>query len=158
MQYEFQMDTCEIDHFEEAEADIPVGARFWQYARNPRNLGTCAHSSASATGVGSCGDKVRVDLHIEDNRLVEVKFNPNGCVYTLACASAMSVMAQGRTIDEALQLQPEDVARELEVLPDDHMHCARLAVNTLGEAVSAFYGNPPEGDNFSNSSADYKGE
>lgn len=134
------MKTRHIEHFDEAKVEIPAGAKFWHYVRNPQNMGACAHASASATGVGSCGDSVCVYLRIENNILEEVGFNPEGCIYTLACASAMSAMAQGRTIDDALTLQPEDVARELEGLPDDHMHCARLAVNTLGEAVSAYYG------------------
>jgi nitrogen fixation NifU-like protein len=133
------MKTSHIEHFDEAKAIIPAGARFWQHALAPRNLGVCAKASASATGVGSCGDKVRVDLRIENHILVEVRCNPQGCVYTLACASAMSALAQGRTIDEALQLQPEDLVSELEWLPDDHMHCVHLAVNTLGETIAEYY-------------------
>lgn len=129
-----------IEHFDEAKTVIPSGARFWRYTRAPGQTGVGGRFNASATGVGSCGDKVRIDLRIENQVLEEVGFKPEGCVYTLACASAMSALAQGRTIDEALELQPEDVARELEGLPDDHMHCARLAVNTLGEAIAAYYG------------------
>lgn len=134
-----EMKTHHIEHFDEAKAVIPDGSRFWRYTRTPANAGVCTHINASATGVGSCGDKVRVDLRIENDVLVEVGFKPEGCVYTLACASAMSSLAQGRTIDEALKLQPEDVASELDGLPDDHMHCARLAVNTLGEAIAEYY-------------------
>lgn len=96
-------------------------------------------SSASAAGVGSCGDRIHVDLHIEGDILLEVKCIPQGCVYTQACASAMSVLATGRTIDQALKIQPQDVAEELEGLPEDHLHCARLAVNTLGDAIAEYY-------------------
>jgi nitrogen fixation NifU-like protein len=138
--------TDHIEHFDEAKTVIPPGARFWRYTRAPRQSGVCGRCNASATGVGSCGDKVRIDLHIENQILVEVGFKPEGCVYTLACASALSTLARGRTIDEALELQPEEVARELDGLPDDHMHCARLAVNTLGEAIAAYYGRGAAGD------------
>jgi nitrogen fixation NifU-like protein len=51
----------------------------------------------------------------------------------------MSVLASGRSVNDALKLQPEDVVEELEGLPDDHLHCARLAVNTLGEAIAEYY-------------------
>jgi nitrogen fixation NifU-like protein len=51
----------------------------------------------------------------------------------------MGALAVGKTLDEALQLQPEDVERELGGLPVDHRHCARLAVNTLGEAIADTY-------------------
>ena len=116
-----------------------AGARFWEYLRTPRNLGACPRANASATGVGSCGDKVRFDLYIENNTITEARCRPQGCVYTLVCACAAGALAQGGTIEQALQLQPEDVARELDGLPDDHMHCARLAVNTLGNAIAEFY-------------------
>lgn len=122
----------------EAVSVKPPGRRFWEHAREPRNIGVCAAPSACATGVGSCGDKIRVDLHIVADVLQEVKCIPQGCVYTLACASAMSVLATGRSIEEALQLQPEDVVNELGGLPEDHLHCARLAVNTLGDAIAEY--------------------
>jgi nitrogen fixation NifU-like protein len=118
---------------------IPPGNRFRLHARAPRNLGCCASPSASATAVGSCGDKLRVDLRIEADTLEEVRCTPEGCIYTQACASAMSVLATGRSVEQALTLQPQDVADELEGLPEDHMHCARLAVNTLGEAIAEYY-------------------
>jgi nitrogen fixation NifU-like protein len=51
----------------------------------------------------------------------------------------MSYLAFGRTLEEALKITPEDVAKELDGLPDDHMHCASLVVNTLGEAIDDFY-------------------
>jgi nitrogen fixation NifU-like protein len=117
----------------------PPGRRFWWHASHPQNIGACAATNGSAVGVGSCGDKIRVDLHIGDDVLQEVKCLPQGCIYTQACASAMSALASGRTMEEALTLQPEDVANELEGLPEDHMHCARLAVNTLGDAIADYY-------------------
>jgi len=48
-------------------------------------------------------------------------------------------LAQGRSLEEALQLEPEDVAKAFGGLPEDHRHCARLAVNTLGEAIADYY-------------------
>ena len=133
------METKHSEHLEDAVAAIPSGRRFWRHAHAPCNLGTCAAPSASATGVGSCGDRISVDLRIENDVIQEVKCAPQGCVYTRACASAMSVLAQGRTTEQALNLQPEDVVHELEGLPEDHLHCARLAVNTLGNAVAEYY-------------------
>ncbi|MEJ2037425.1 MAG: iron-sulfur cluster assembly scaffold protein [Desulfosarcinaceae bacterium] len=127
------------EHTEDAASAIPPELRFWQHARMPRNLGNCAAPSASATGVGSCGDMLRIDLRVVGDRLEEVKCAPRGCVYTLACASAVSVLATGRTVEQALKLQPEDVVDELESLPEDHLHCARLAVNTLGDAIAEYY-------------------
>jgi len=51
----------------------------------------------------------------------------------------MSMLATGCSIEQALKLQPEDVARKLGELPEDHLHCARLAINTLGDAIAEYY-------------------
>lgn len=133
------MSASNDEHMESAQKAIPPEARFWNYVRFPRHLGYCSRANASAMGVGSCGDSVCLDLCVHDGRITEVACRPNGCVYTQVCACAVSDLANGRTLDEALQIQPEDVARALDGLPRDHMHCARLAVNTLGEAVAEYY-------------------
>lgn len=117
---------------------MPPGTRFRLHARITRNPGPYAGTSAVAIGVGSCGDKIKVDLQVEDNRIRQVKCSSDGCAYTAACTDALSTLASGRRIDEALALQPEDVVEALGGLPEDHLHCARLAVNTLGEAIEDY--------------------
>ena len=133
------MQNKTIEHLDDAKKVVPAGARFWRHTKPSPMWGAGVHISASATGVGSCGDRLRVDLRIRKGILEEVQCNPQGCVYTQACGNALCKLAQGRTIEAALQIQPEDVALELECLPQDHMHCARLAVNTLGEAIADYY-------------------
>lgn len=133
------METKHPEHLDEAISVIPLDSRFWRHAREPHNLGSCQDATASAVGIGSCGDKIKVDIVVKDDALASVKCVPEGCIYTVACASAMSVLAMGCTVEQALKLQPENVSHELGGLPADHLHCARLAINTLGEAVAEYY-------------------
>jgi nitrogen fixation NifU-like protein len=130
------METKNSGHLDEELSVIPSHSRFWRHARAPYNLGSCLDATASAVGIGSCGDKIKVDIVVKDDILEKVKWIPEGCVYTVACASAMSALATGCSIEQALKLQPENVANELGGLPADHSHCARLAINTLGEAIA----------------------
>ena len=90
-------------------------------------------------GIGSCGDKVTVAIQVDQDCIKEIYQKPEGCLYTTACASAVSVLAKGRTLEDALEIQPGAVEAELGGLPEDHRHCARLAVNTLGEAIADYY-------------------
>jgi len=133
------MKTEHSEHLEDAVAAIPSGRRFWQHVREPRNLGKCRNADSSAIGVGSCGDKIQVDLRVKEDILAGEKCATQGCVHTVGCASDMSVLAMGCSIDKVLKLQPEDVVNELGGLPEDHLHCARLAINTLGEAIADYY-------------------
>jgi nitrogen fixation protein NifU and related proteins len=113
--------------------------RFLRHIRSPHNIGSLDRADGQATGVGSCGDSLQVFLRIGDETITQIRYHYEGCQYTLACASAMSKLAQGRTLPQALELEPSDVVAELGSLPADHLHCARLAVNTLGEAIDDYY-------------------
>ena len=82
----------------------------------------------------------RVFIKVKGDTITDIKAMPHGCLYTVVCASALGDLAQGRSLDEGLlQLEPEDIEKELGGLPEDHKHCARLAVNTLGEAIADHY-------------------
>jgi nitrogen fixation NifU-like protein len=122
------------DH--EAEALVQLGSKFFSHASAPLNLGTLDTPDGTGRLVGQCGDAIRVDIGLKDDVIDRIRVLPEGCVFTRACASALSSLVQGRTLEEALEIEPEDVRDVLGELPEDHMHCARLAVNTLGEAVA----------------------
>ncbi len=117
-----------------------VGKNFFTHANTPQNLGRLAGPDGTGTAVGQCGDSITVDLQVEGDVIKDIKVDPKGCLFTRACASAVSELVKGRKLAAALQVEPEDVERVLGGLPEDHMHCARLAVNTLGEAVSDVLG------------------
>ncbi|BCO08399.1 hypothetical protein GF1_07750 [Desulfolithobacter dissulfuricans] len=113
-----------------------LGQAFLTHANKPRNLGTLDDPDGSSRLVGSCGDAMRIDLKVSDNTIDDIRVLPEGCVFTRACASVAGELAKHKTLDQALQIEPEDIKNVLWTLPDDHMHCARLAVNTLGEAIA----------------------
>jgi nitrogen fixation NifU-like protein len=125
----------------DGEFPVPgeVGEQFLHLARFPKNIGIIDNPSAKGAAVGKCGDSIEVSLRIDLGTIVDIKVLPHGCLYTLVCASAMSELAMGRDLDQALELEPHQVADALGGLPEDHLHCARLAVNTLGEAIADYY-------------------
>jgi len=118
-----------------------VSELFIGHVRKPRNLGFLENPSGRGTAVGQCGDSMDVALRVDDGIITDIRVAPHGCIYTVACASAMSELARGRELDRALELDPQEVVAALGGLPEDHLHCARLAVNTLGEAISDYYRN-----------------
>ena len=117
----------------------PVGAGFLRHAQHPKNQQALTDDTGKATEVGVCGDSVDVLIKVIDDHIADIRVVPHGCLYTVVCASALSELAKGRSLEGALQLGPEDVERELGGLPEDHKHCARLVVNTLGEAIADHY-------------------
>lgn len=116
-----------------------VSERFLQYMQNPLNIGEMSDPGGKSMMVGQCGDSIGVHVIITNNMLDTIWVQPKGCAYTLVCAEVMSRLARGLTVEKALELEAEDIAHEVGGLPSDHMHCARLALNALGEAITDCY-------------------
>ena len=113
-----------------------LGRTFLFHANTPLNLGTLDNPDGSGRLIGKCGDAIRIDLKVRDDVIEEIRVLPEGCVFTRVCASVVSELADQKKLDQALEIEPEQIRDILGDLPEDHMHCARLAVNTLGEAIA----------------------
>ena len=92
--------------------------------QNPRNVGEIK----DADGIGEvgnpvCGDMMTFYIKVKDNKLEDVKFKTFGCGAAIAVSSMVSELAKGKTIDEALKITNDSVAKELGGLPPNKMHC-----------------------------------
>jgi nitrogen fixation NifU-like protein len=128
----------------ELSEDIPVEHQSKQFQKHfhfPNCFGLLTNCHGKATGTGTCGDTITISLKLDGSIIIDIGQQPHGCSFTAVCASAVSVLAKGKSVDDALRITPEDVEMELGGLPEDHHHCARLAVNTLGEAIESAYRN-----------------
>ncbi len=107
--------------------------------QNPRNLGQIK----DADGIGEvgnpvCGDLMTFYIKVKDNKLEDVKFNTFGCGAAIAVSSMVSEMAKGKTIEDALNITNELVAKELGGLPPNKMHCSNLGADALHKAIENY--------------------
>jgi len=93
---------------------------------------------ASAYIRGACGDEMEFYLVIKELIIKDIRFHADGCEYTDMCAHTAAGLAIGRTIKEAMNLSPGMVVDGISGLPDDHLHCAILAVMTLHKALGDY--------------------
>lgn len=112
-----------------------VSERFRLHMESDRFLGRLDNPDGTAELTGGCGDSVGMEICVADGQLRDIRIQPQGCVFTQACANAVAVLASGKYLDDMLALDVPDVVEEVGGLPEDHLHCARLALNTLGEAI-----------------------
>ena len=103
--------------------------------RSRENVGTLENPDGQGLFTGSCGDRMQIDLKIIAGRILDARFLADGCGVTYACGTMITKMAFAKKLDEANQITPDDLIEALDGLPDDHLHCAELAVMTLREAV-----------------------
>jgi len=115
-----------------------VSQRFIDHAISTKNIGTLEYASGRAKGSTDCGDAVEVQLRVSEYTIADIKCIPQGCLNIRACADALAELVKGKRIEMAQELEPEDVATELDQLPEDHMHCAQLVVDTLREAINDY--------------------
>ncbi len=85
---------------------------------------------------GDCGDTVEFFIILNEERLQSISYVVNGCMNTNACANAVIDQAENRSMDEAWEITPEMVADYLESLPEDHFHCAELAIGAFYLALA----------------------
>lgn len=72
------------------------------HSKRPRNKAALASVTHSAEGYNPlCGDRVTVQLKIENGRVSEVGFQGVGCAISTASASLMTDAIKGKTAEEA---------------------------------------------------------
>lgn len=70
--------------------------------RKPRNYGQLDDADREADGHNPlCGDKVKVYLDLDGDRIASIRFDGAGCAISTASASLMTAAVQGKTLAEA---------------------------------------------------------
>ena len=116
---------------------------------HPRNIFKTAEEvkEFNADGVGlvgspACGDGMKLFIKVNDDKIVDVKWQTYGCGTAIASTSAFSVMLLengGLSIEEALKIKPKDIADYLGGIPPRKFHCSVLADKAFREAVNDYF-------------------
>ena len=106
--------------------------------RNPRNQGTLDDAQVSSELDNPvCGDRVRLDVRLEDGRVSEARFSGRGCVISMASASMLTEEIQRKTVEELAALRDEDVFEMLgTTLGPVRAKCALLSLRVLQEGLA----------------------
>lgn len=106
---------------------------------HPQNVGEIENPDGEGTvGNATCGDIMRITLRIENDVIVDAKFQTFGCAAAIATSSTATQMVIGMTVDEALKLTNARVVEELEGLPPQKIHCSVLAEEAIKKAIEDY--------------------
>ena len=107
---------------------------------NPRNVGTIENADGiGEVGNAKCGDIMKIFLKIENDILVDVKFQTFGCGSAIASSSMATEMIIGKSIHEALELTNAAVCEALDGLPAHKVHCSVLAEEAIKNALKDYF-------------------
>lgn len=138
-----QKKATDFDHMvEELQRQITeqeraiYSAKVIEEAYHPKNLDRMAEPDAYGRVRGWCGDTMEIYLRLDKERIKDVSFMTDGCGPSVACGSRLTAMVQDISLEEAAKIEPEDLIAALDGLPEESIHCAELAVNTLRRAIA----------------------
>ncbi|WP_248930452.1 Fe-S cluster assembly sulfur transfer protein SufU [Paenibacillus hamazuiensis] len=120
--------------------------------KNPRNRGSFDNEAVTINlNNPTCGDRITLQMQVEDGKVSAAKFLGEGCSISLSSASMLTEAVKGKTLDEALEMaekfsglmKGEPVEFEYEDLEalsgvnkfPARIKCATLAWNALRKGI-----------------------
>lgn len=112
---------------------------FADHLQNPRNVGELESPSAQADVVNqACMDRVRLTMRIDGGRITAARILAQGCPQTIACASLLTTLIEGHSVEAALALEREQIAEAIGGLAVTKRHAAALAIDALRTALDGW--------------------
>jgi nitrogen fixation NifU-like protein len=123
--------------------------------KNPRNKGDIDSGTVTIDlNNPTCGDRISLQMQLEDGTVKQAKFKGEGCSISIASASMMTEAVKGKSLDDALALADKfsglmkgeavefDDYEDIEALSGVNkfparIKCATLAWNALRKGVES---------------------
>ena len=110
---------------------------------NPRNFLMGDESKFDYDAVGQvgnpiCGDQMRMYIKVIDDKIADIRWKTYGCASAIASTSALSELAKGKTLDEALKIDAKMIDDYLGTLPKHKFHCSVLGHDALRDTIKNY--------------------
>ncbi len=112
-----------------------------KHFKNPHNMGKIKNPDGfGKVGNIVCGDVMWLYIKVRKDKqgreiIKDIKFETYGCVAALATSSVITDLVKGKSLEEVLEFNREEIVKELGGLPVTKLHCSVLAADALYEAI-----------------------
>ena len=107
----------------------------------PRNVGSFTKGEEGVgpglVGAPEGGDVMKLQIKVENNKIVDAKFKTFGCGSAIASSSLATEWVKGKSVDDAMAIQNTEIVEELS-LPPVKIHCSVLAEDAIKAAISDY--------------------
>ena len=124
------------------EAVQAYGQAGFERWRNKPYHGRPEKAEYTGAAIGTCGDTIRIHLHIENDMVRDAGFETDGCGSSQVCGSMAAELAVNKKCEELTAITGDTVLEALggpACMPEEDRHCTRLAANALHEALGDYY-------------------
>lgn len=106
--------------------------------KNPRKHGKIEDASIQAEDSNPlCGDKIRIDLKLEDGKIADIAFSGEGCAISQAATSMLAEEIEGKSLSEAATYDNQKIYTMLGVpVTTARVKCALLGLTVLKKAIT----------------------
>tara|TARA_Y100001949_G_scaffold147226_1_gene131076 strand:- start:3171 stop:3551 length:381 start_codon:yes stop_codon:yes gene_type:complete len=108
---------------------------------NPKNIGSLdkndVHVGTGLVGAPECGDVMKLQIEVRDDKIVDAKFKTFGCGSAIAASSLATEWVKDRSIEDAMTLNNVEIVEELS-LPPVKIHCSVLAEDAIKAAIADY--------------------
>ena len=108
---------------------------------DPRNVGSFTKKEkgigTGLVGAPECGDVMKLQIKVENEKIVDAKFKTFGCGSAIASSSLATEWVKGKSMDEAMAIENTEIVEELS-LPPVKIHCSVLAEDAIKSAINDY--------------------
>jgi nitrogen fixation protein NifU and related proteins len=120
---------------------MPYSKAMIDHCENPRNVGSLDENDLDVgtgiIGAPACGDVLKFQIRVKDNRIIETRFKTFGCGGAISSSSLTTEKITGKTLEEALELKNSEIVKELD-LPKIKIHCSVMAEQAIRAAINDY--------------------
>lgn len=119
----------------------PYTKKVIQHFKNPHNYGKMENPDGiGKVGNPICGDVMWLYIKVAKNKkgkeiIKDVKFETFGCVAAISTSSVITDLAKGKILEQAMEINKDEILKSLGGLPPIKIHCSMLATDALSEAI-----------------------
>ena len=108
--------------------------------KNPKNVGAMPNANAvGKVGNAACGDIMQIFLKINEEDIIEdASFQTFGCAAAIVSSSIACDIIKGKSVEDALKIENQEIIDILGGLPNHKVHCSVLAKEAIEDAITNY--------------------
>jgi len=113
-----------------------------KHFKNPKYVKKIKNpSGVGEVGNLRCGDIMKLEIKVSDNKIKDIGFKTFGCAAAIASSDVVCELVKGKTLKQVEKIKKEDIIQKLGGMPLIKIHCSVLGIDALKKALEDYRKN-----------------